>query len=154
MEMNDFRNYLQGRGLDEDKVGESISTIRNLERLVKQQTTGQELHCATSNEVDALFEKTVDNRTNSYENLVGLARYLYFCKNIEACLSILTLLDGSNVMDVLYERLGEAIGDDLRNEIFKDMEIPPSPPYSATVAQDLRSSPGDQLLINLWKQKW
>jgi len=125
MELDGFRDYLQERGQDEDKISESISTIHNLENLLQEQTTGQELHCATSDEIDALIKKMVDNRTNSYDNFVALARYLYYYKNMETYLLVLTLLDGSNVMDVLYEKLGEAIGDELRDEIFKDMETPP-----------------------------
>ena len=125
MEIDGFRNYLQDRGLDGDKISESISTIHNLKGLLKEQSTSQELHCATSDEIDTLVRRMVDNRTNSYDNFVTLARYLYYHKNMEAYLSVLTLLDGSNVMDILHEKLGESIGDELTNEIFTDIEIPP-----------------------------
>lgn len=42
MEIDGFRNYLQERGLEEGEINESISTIHNLETLLKEKTAGRD----------------------------------------------------------------------------------------------------------------
>jgi hypothetical protein len=46
-------------------------------------------------------------------------------KNNDIYVSFLGLIDGGDVIDVLYEKLGEIAGEEKRNEVFNEIELPP-----------------------------
>jgi len=125
MDEKGFREYLQKRNLPQDEIDGHVAFIALMEeRLVKKKPswTFQDLnHCATQEVVDEL----IDNGENTLPNLLALARYAWHIQNIEMYVALFQMLDGYEAMDNLYQRLGEVVGDDLRDCVFDEMPLPP-----------------------------
>jgi len=90
-----FRRFLQERKGSEDQIMQSISIV-----LIKE-------------------------GANTYDNFVALARYGLFAKNNDIYVSFFGLIDGGDVIDVLFEKLGDIAGEDKRDEVFNGIELPP-----------------------------
>ncbi|MHA1484078.1 MAG: hypothetical protein ACTSPR_02025 [Candidatus Thorarchaeota archaeon] len=95
MDREGFRRFLQERKGSEDQIMQSISIV-----LIKE-------------------------GANTYDNFVALARYGLFAKNNDIYVSFFGLIDGGDVIDVLFEKLGDIAGEDKRDEVFNGIELPP-----------------------------
>jgi len=67
----------------------------------------------------------IEKNLNIFENYRALALYGRFVKNKEMVVAILQLVDGAEALENLYEKLGEALGIQRRDEVFEGIELPP-----------------------------
>jgi hypothetical protein len=72
-----------------------------------------------------LVDALIDRGENTLENLLALARYAKAIGNQDSFITVLDMLDGCEVMENLNTRLGEAVGEDLRDVTFEDLPLPP-----------------------------
>jgi hypothetical protein len=119
-----YRRYLTDREqpIPEEKIGPAIEMVERFEEFIKK--SKKTLETATSSEVNKFSKMLIDEKLNTYDGFVALSRYGYFVKNLDLYLAVFELLDGAEVMDVLRERLGEAAGEAIRNEVFEGIEAP------------------------------
>jgi hypothetical protein len=119
-----YRRYLTDREqpIPDEKIGPAIEMVERFEEFVKK--TKKTLESATSSEVNKFSKILIEEKLNTYDSYVALSRYGYFVKNLDFYLAVLELLDGAEVMDVLRERLGEAAGETIRDEVFEGIEAP------------------------------
>ena len=54
-----------------------------------------------------------------------LVRYGHFTQNAPVYVAGVELLDGAEALDGLYEKLGQAVGEEKRDEVFAGIELPP-----------------------------
>ncbi len=73
----------------------------------------------------ALFVTGTD--TGVGKTLVGaaLARYARFAGNHEVFVAFAELIDGSEAMEVLHDKLGKSVGEGVRDRVFEGVELPP-----------------------------
>lgn len=120
-----FREYLASLGLVEPAISQQVSAIRKMETQLKGQAQGwslEDLNHATGQE---LVDGMIDRGENTLENLLALVRYAKMIDNRELFGAIFQMLDGYEVMDNLSRKLGEVVGEDLRDFVFEDLPLPP-----------------------------
>jgi len=98
--LNEFNNYLEKKDLTVD----SIPTGKILEY------------------TEYLIEK---GSKKVLELLIALYHYAHFAKKYDYIIEITDIEESSNAMDNLYLRIAEQFNEKIRDEIFKDMDIPP-----------------------------
>ena len=85
---------------------QSISIVEKFEDFLKKLDQPKTLESATSEEVAKFSIVLIKEGANTYDNFVALTRYGLFVKNNDIYVSFLGLIDGGDVIDVLYEKLG------------------------------------------------
>ncbi|UCH05266.1 MAG: hypothetical protein JSW05_03630 [Candidatus Thorarchaeota archaeon] len=125
MDREGFRGFLKERNLSADELEASISIAERFESFLGER--GQPSGFESSGSIDAagFVELMISEGINSYENFVALARYGLFVENNELYLTFFGLIDGGNVIDVIHEKLGESVGEEQRDEVFRGIDMPP-----------------------------
>lgn len=103
----------------------SISIVEKFENFLKGLDEPKMLESATSEEVAKFSTVLIKEEANTYDNFVALTRYGLFVKNNDIYVSFFGLIDGGDVIDVLYEKLGEIAGEEKRDAVFNEIELPP-----------------------------
>ena len=117
MDQEGFRQLLHERHVPEDQLDAQIALAERFEAFAGE--------AATPGDVRAFAATLVEEELNTWDNLVTLVRYGHFTKNVPAYVAAIELLDGSEALDGLYEKLGQAVGEDLRDQVFAGIELPP-----------------------------
>lgn len=125
MDKEGYRGYLTDRDqpIPEEEIVEAIKMVEKFEEFLKQ--FDKTLETASSTEAHKFSKVLIEEGHNSWTNYAALTRYGYFIKNMDLYLAVFELLDGAEVMDVLYDRLGEYVGDEKRDEILSKEDLPP-----------------------------
>ncbi|MBD3407503.1 MAG: hypothetical protein GF411_15410 [Candidatus Lokiarchaeota archaeon] len=148
MDEEGFKTYLMDRKVSEETISESIELVKRFESFL-QENFGEvvSVDTATEDEANRFVRELIQEGTNSLKNLIAIARYGYFSKNQQLYISVLELIDGSDVGEVLFEKIGEAVGDSQRTEIFGDIEIPPigtpskdKPKFTKAIMEQMESN--------------
>ncbi len=79
----------------------------------------------TAGDIRAFSAILVEEELNTWDNYVTLARYGNFTQNDAVYVAVLELVDGSEALDGLYEKLGQVVGEQRRDEVFAGIELPP-----------------------------
>ncbi len=122
MDREGFRQMLRERKVPEDQLEQQIGLAERFEAWVLERTGGRP---ATADDVLAFSGILVEEGLNTWDNYITLARYSRFVRNDEAFVAFVELWDGSEVPESLYEKLGQAVGEQKRDEVFTGIEIPP-----------------------------
>jgi hypothetical protein len=120
-----FRDMLASRGLAEAEIDQQVGAIQMIEAQLQNRAQGwslDDLNHATGQE---LVDGMIDRGENTMNNLLALARYAKLIDNRELFVAIFQMLDGYEVMDNLSLKLGEVVGEDLRDGIFEGLPLPP-----------------------------
>jgi hypothetical protein len=125
MEKEGFRRYLTDREqpIPEEEIVENTKMVERFEEFLDK--SGKTLQTASGTEFNRFVKILIDEGMNTYLNFAALFRYAYFIKNMDLFLPVLGIFDGSEVMNVLHERLGEHLGDEKRDEILPKQDLPP-----------------------------
>ncbi|MFW9955569.1 MAG: hypothetical protein ACFFD3_13550 [Candidatus Thorarchaeota archaeon] len=119
-----FRKFLQERKMPDEKIDDSIKIVEDFESFLENDH-GMTPESASSVQALSFIDTMVENEKNSYGNFVALMRYGYFIGNNDLYISFLEPIDGSEVLNVLHDKLGESVGEELRDEVFKGIDFPP-----------------------------
>ena len=125
MDKEGFRKYLTDRDqpVPEEQIIENTKMVERFEEFVKQ--FGKTLETAAGEEFEKFSKVLIEERINTYLNFAAISRYAYFAKNMDLYLPVLRIFDGSEVMNVLRERLGEHAGEEMRDKILPEEDLPP-----------------------------
>lgn len=118
-----FQKFLEEREVSEDMIEQSFQIVEEFEAFLHEKKGN--LESASVDNFREFSGLMIRDEKNSYDNYVALARYNYFVENMTVYLAVLELLDGSNVLEVLHEKLGLAIGEEKRDEVFEGIALPP-----------------------------
>jgi len=124
MDKEGFRAYLQNRNLSEQIIQRSFEIVDMFEQF----SIARGGHAIPTPSVDDFKEfstKMMHEGLNTYENYLALARYARFSKNRPVYLAAVELVDGGEVMDNLYIKVGSALGEAKRDEVFDGITFPP-----------------------------
>lgn len=124
MNKEGFTKFLQERNLSQQQVKQHLSLVEQFESFLKRPLVVDSPQPPTMDDTRAFVSLLLEEDTDTYENLLALIRYGHFARNKEVYLAALELLDGSEVMNNLYEKLSEKFGDQLRDTIFEGIERP------------------------------
>ena len=125
MDQEGFRKYLTDRDqpIPEDEIVANTEMVERFEEFLKG--FDKNLETATEEEIAKFAQVLIDEEANTYLNFAALSRYAFFIKNMEMFLPVLGIFDGSEVMNVLRERLGEHAGEQVRDDILPEKDLPP-----------------------------
>jgi hypothetical protein len=120
MDRDGFRTMLQTRKLTEDKIEASIALAERFEAFLGD--TGR----MPSAESAWVFSRVlIEEGQNTEENYIAVARYGRFTNNDDLFVAILELLDGAEAQANLYRLVGEAFGQEVRDEVFAGIGLSP-----------------------------
>jgi hypothetical protein len=117
MDQEGFRQMLRERQVPDDQIEEQVALAERFEDLAGEPPTPID--------VQAFSRILVKEELNSWDNFIMLARYGRFTQNDAIYAAVLELIDGAEALEGLYEKLGEAVGEQKRDEVFAGIEIPP-----------------------------
>jgi len=118
MDTEGFRQFLQSRKIPEDKIGPFITLADKFEGVLQGRTPD-------SSDVEIFAMMLIREGLNTWDHFIALARYGQFLGNTEVYREAIALLDGSEALDNLHERLGKLVGEQKRDEILAGIDLPP-----------------------------
>jgi len=117
MDREGFRQMLLERKVPEEQLEQHIALAERFEGFARKPPT--------PDDVLAFSAILLEEGLNDWDNYITLARYAHFVHNDAAYVAGVELLDGAEALDGLYEKLGETVGEEKRDEVFAGIEIPP-----------------------------
>jgi len=151
MNKEGFRKFLVGRQLAEDKIARAIPIVEKFEAFLNAADRSTTLEEAQPDDVHAFSELLIQERLNTFDNFVALARYGQFVNNNALYVAVIELLDGSEALENLHKKLADEIGEKCRDEIFEGIDLPPlgtpntkKPRLTQTVLERMERAVGPQ----------
>jgi hypothetical protein len=140
-----LRQFLRENGVPQDKIAGFVSIAERFEEFLEASATPGEPKAggpgrtrkpapqgsvprgslADRDDVGRFSNILMKDGLNTWDNYLALARYGQFLKNSEVYAAVVELLDGSEVMHSLYEKLEALVGEKTRDEIFSGIDLPP-----------------------------
>jgi hypothetical protein len=147
MDKPGFFTYLEGRKQNEAQIQAAIQLVEMFETFQQQQPRPEPI---TSQLVWDFSDLLIQNKNNTYDNYLALARYAVYTKNNDLFVPVLELLDGEESLDNLHKKLGELYDEAVQAEIFQDFGLPPlgtptneKPKYTAAVMHRMTDKFGE-----------
>ena len=125
MNREGFRQYLHDRSIPKESIERALALADRFEAFLREPGRPGSVQSARPADVSAFVGRLMEGEENSEENLVTLVRYAWFGKNYPVYVAALELVDGAEVLDNLYAKLGKEFGAEVRDEIFRGVPLPP-----------------------------
>ena len=125
MDKEGFRTYLLDKKLPEEHLKASIALVERFERFLNDAERFGVVESATADEVNAFSAALIAEGDNTWDNYIGLLRYAAFAKSRPFFVAVMEYLDGQEALANLHGKVGEALGEARRDEIFKGVDLPP-----------------------------
>lgn len=122
MREKEFRERLEKRNLTPTEIESSVSCIKELEEWLLEKGVTPEN--SPPSEILKYINIMIENKSNSLDNLLAQARYFYLIENNEVYIHYTRILGGLGVLENIKKRVGEFAGNELAEEIFKDINEP------------------------------
>jgi hypothetical protein len=121
-----FREFLvTKRKLSEAAVQAHVGTVKKAEAFLRKKGKNSDLSKAAPSDLEGFLALLMKDGGNMQENLMALARYAYFTNNRQVVVALLELLDGSEVLQNLSDKVKQMVGEKKHKEIFEGIELPP-----------------------------
>lgn len=145
MDKQGFRNMLQSLELNEEQIEAAITIAERFEAYVNEPG-----RIPSADTAWAFSQLLIKEGNNTEDNYIALIRYCRFIKNNDMFVALLELIDGGEVSDNLYRRVGERFGIEIREEVFTGIGVAPygtpspdKPAYMHPVIERLEARVGD-----------
>lgn len=128
MKEKEYREFLHERKQSDEQVEAAVGYVKEFEAYLAE--TGVGLESLTLPDLKNYIARLIDARKNSMDRLLALARYAYMAGLNEVFIYFTAILGGREILPSIAERVATLAGDMTRDQIFKDIEVPPlgSPP--------------------------
>jgi len=124
MDKEGFRQFLETRKLTEDQMKQHFEMVERFEAFLSNFNPSTTLERCGAEETRGFVDKLVMDGECSYVNLLPVARYSYYKKNFPVYLAIVELLDGYEAFEGMYKKVGQVLGEQKREEIFNNIDLP------------------------------
>jgi hypothetical protein len=125
MDKEGFYNFLQTRNLSDEQVEQQVAAVERFEAFLQAMQPPNQLEGASAEAARAFVDRLIAEGNNTENNLLALARYGRFIKNHILYVAILELLDGAEVLEGMYRKVGQVLGEQMRHAIFGEIALPP-----------------------------
>lgn len=123
MQNTGFMEYLEEQKLDSDMMKKSLKIVTNFTLfLIRNEKTINTVEIEDVHNFSAIL---IEKEKNTYDNYLALLRYGLFNGIETIIIPIMELLDGREMFPNFSKRLIDEYDEDVRNEVFRDIEIPP-----------------------------
>jgi hypothetical protein len=120
MDKEGFRAMLRTRKLPDEAIEASLALAERFEGFVAASGGGPSAEAAW-----AFSRMLIGEGQNTEANYDALARYGRFTGNDELYVAVLELLDGAEAQENLYRQVGQAFGEEVRDEVFRGIGVAP-----------------------------
>jgi hypothetical protein len=145
MDEQGFRAMLQTHKMNEVQIEDSIAIAKRFEAYVNESGRVPSAETAW-----AFSQLLIEAGNNTEGNYISLIHYCRFIQNNEMFVALLELVDGGEVGDNLYRRVGERFGTEIRGEVFTGIGVAPygtptsdKPAYMHPVIERLENRVGE-----------
>ena len=122
-ELESFREFLQQLNLDKNQIKSSLELVSKFGDHLSD--NGKTLENASYDDLYAFSDHLMDEGENTEDNYVTLVRYGRFRKNNDVIIASMEIIDGSEMIVNFYNRLQDEFGEEVRDEIFEGIGVPP-----------------------------
>jgi hypothetical protein len=131
MDRDEYIKFLKTRNLSKEEIDQSIRMVASYEAYLESAPHPRSLAKSTREDILSYSKTMIEAGSNSYEHYVALARYGLSFGNNALYTGVLELLDGAEVLDNLYHKVAQEVGDERRDAIFSGVDkIPLGTPNS------------------------
>ncbi|MFX1507880.1 MAG: hypothetical protein ACFFDC_17470, partial [Promethearchaeota archaeon] len=123
MDIDGFIEFLMKRNLDTDKIDTTIEIITDFDKYLSKQE--KSIKDVTYDDVYSYSAYLIENKKNLYDHYLTLVRFGHYMKNNQLIIAAIEIIDGKEVMTNFSTRLITEFGEETRNLIFKDVQLPP-----------------------------
>jgi hypothetical protein len=123
MDRKSFVKFLSERKLSEKQIEGHISIVKKFEKFLEGLDKPKTLASASASSLNKFSTLMIMKKLNTYDNYLALARYGKFIRNDKLYVAAVSLIDGAEAMDTLYDKLGESVGETKRDRIFKAIDM-------------------------------
>jgi hypothetical protein len=120
MDREGFRALLRTRKLSDEGIEASVALAERFEAFVAESGGGPSAESAW-----AFSRALIEEGQNTEANYYALARYGVFTGSNELYVSVLELLDGAEAQENLYDQVGRAFGEEVRDDVFRGIGLAP-----------------------------
>ena len=152
-----FLQFLYEKEINEDQANIFISSLKEFDNSLKKKN--QNIDSIPPGEIID-YSNYLAGKNPDYvlDFLRALINYANFIKKYDYIIEIIDISESYNAMDNLYQRIAEQYGENLRNEVFEDIKIPPlginpekKPDFTKVIMRRLEESIGVEKTIELLK---
>ncbi len=152
-----FLDYLLKNEISHEKAEIYISRLNDFNEFLEKENI--DIDTFPSGEIIKYADILVENNSDVVlDFLKALINYANFIKNYDYIVEIIDISESYNAMDNLYQRIAEQYGEPLRDEIFKNISIPPlgihpekKPEFTKEIMKRLIHKIGEEKTIELLK---
>ncbi|MFW9949007.1 MAG: hypothetical protein ACFFKA_02640 [Candidatus Thorarchaeota archaeon] len=150
-----FTKFLKNKQISNEKVNDYVKKIKDYEDFLKKKTLTIEK--GTFENLITYTESLISDGKDIVLNfLVALMNYANFTETYEIATQIIDIYESYNAMDNLYSRVAEYHGEQIRDEIFSDLVIPPlgvnpekKPDFTKKILNKIESRIGEKNTVEL-----
>lgn len=155
MNERNFQLFLEDEEIEKDTIKNFLSKLRDYEIYLKKEN--QNLESVNPKKLVDYTEYLVStNKDSVLDFLRAILSYANFSKNYDFITETIDLVESYNAMDNLFTRIAEIHGEQIRDEIFRDIIIPPlgihpekKPNFTKIIMKRLEDKLGKETTIDL-----
>ena len=155
MQEDEFKNYLEEKEIENSLISEFLNHLRSYEKFLLKDN--QTLETSLSEKIIEYSDELVLRDKGSVLNFLrAIIHYANFSRRYEMITKVIDISESYNAMDNLYSRVAEYYGEHLRDEIFKDLTIPPlgvhpekKPEFTKAILKRLEENLGREKIVEL-----
>jgi hypothetical protein len=122
MDKEQYIELLKSRNFPEDRFEPYYAAAQEFETFLE---TRDALENPSAADVLAYSEALIAGGKNQYGTYVAIAQYARCRSSREILVAIIELVDGAEVMDNFHRILAERVGEDIRDQVFAEIKLPP-----------------------------
>jgi hypothetical protein len=155
MDGRNFRIFLEENELDTNTIKSFLSKLRAYENYLKKEDLN--LDSVNPNKLVEYTEYLASTDKDSVlDFLRAILSYANYSKKYDFITETIDIVESYNAMDTLFSRIAEIHGEQMRNEIFRDLVIPPlgvhpekKPNFTKNIMKRLEDNLGNENTIAL-----
>jgi hypothetical protein len=155
MNEKNFQLFLEEKEIDKDTIKIFLSQFRDYENFLKKEDLS--LEAVNPKKLVEYTEYLVSTDKDSVlDFLRAILSYANYSKKYDFITETIDIVESYNAMDNLFARVAEVHGEQMRDEIFKDLVIPPlgehpekKPDFTITIIKRMEDKLGKKSVIGL-----
>ncbi|MHA1460802.1 MAG: hypothetical protein ACTSO8_04910 [Promethearchaeota archaeon] len=155
MNERNFQLFLEDAGIDKDTVKNFLSKLRDYDSYLKRENLN--FKSASPNKIVEYSEYLVSsNKDSVLDFLRAILSFADYSKKYDFITETIDIFESYNAMDNLFTRIAEIHGEQIRDEIFREIIIPPlgvhpekKPNFTKIIMKRMEDKLGKETTIDL-----
>jgi len=122
MRSKEYKAHLEGIGYNQEQVRQCMAGAEDFSLWLE--TSGRTEETATADDVHAFAAHRISEGTNERLAFIGVYQYAGMIGNHAMTVGVLDLLDGFEILGNLHRFVGEILGGEAQDRVFRDVPLP------------------------------